>query len=158
VGAATKKLVEGVAIAGTAVAAVAAAIFEVAKSRPRPPTRPARRRRKIGINAQAYQELAFAAKLANVEQDSLQQGLKELNKNLSEARARQRRARAGVRRARHPARARDRADDPAAGSPLFTGELGKLPKAATTADFALLKLADAFKRKRRTGPTRPRSP
>jgi hypothetical protein len=29
---------------------------------------------------------------------------------------------------------------------LFTGELKKLPLAATTADFALLKLADAFKR------------
>jgi hypothetical protein len=29
---------------------------------------------------------------------------------------------------------------------LFTGELKKLPKAATTADFALLKLADVFKR------------
>jgi hypothetical protein len=65
---------------------VGAAIFEVAKSSAEAADQAGKAAQKVGINAQAYQELAFAAKLANVEQDSFQQGLKQLNKNLSEAR------------------------------------------------------------------------
>jgi tRNA/tmRNA/rRNA uracil-C5-methylase (TrmA/RlmC/RlmD family) len=86
IGTAVKKLVEGVAIAGGAIAAVGAAIFEVAKSSAEAADQAGKAAEKIGINAQAYQELAFAAQLANVQQDSLQEGLKNLNKNLSEAR------------------------------------------------------------------------
>jgi hypothetical protein len=145
VGVAVKKLVEGIAVAGGAVAAVGAAIFEVAKSSAEAADQAGKAAQKVGINAQAYQELAFAAKLADVEQDSFQQGLKELNKNLSEARHGNTDlalafAKLGIplQRVVGPTTLQKFA--------LFTGELKKLPKAATTADFALLKLADVFKR------------
>jgi hypothetical protein len=145
VGAATKKLVEGIAIAGGAVAAVATTIVAVAKSSAEAADAAGKAAQKVGINAQAYQELAFAAKQADVSQESLQAGLKDLNKNLSEARA------GNVELAQAFAKLGVPLERTLASSTLrrfaaFAGELGKLPKTATTADFALLKLADAFRK------------
>jgi hypothetical protein len=145
IGEAVKKLVEGVAIAGGAVAAAGAAIFEVAKSSAEAADQAGKAAQKIGINAQAYQELAFAAKQANVEQDSLQQGLKQLDKNLSEARH------GNVELAAAFAKLGIPLEHTLTNANLtkfaaFTGELNKLPKVATSADFALLKLADVFKK------------
>lgn len=136
-------VVKGVAVAGGAIAAAGAAIFAIAKSSAEAADEAGKAAQKIGVNAQAYQELAFAAKLADVEQESLQTGLKILNKNIVEAAGGNKEladafAQVGIKLQQ------SRALTLLERFQLKAGELKDVPKTLITADQALLKLADVF--------------
>ncbi len=139
-----KTVATGIAAVGGVVGATAAGIFALAKSSASAADEAGKAAQKIGVNAKAYQELAFAAKLADVEQDSLQSGLKALNKNIVEA--------------------ADGNKDLAAAFAsvgiklktsgvltnlqkfqLAVGDIKTVPKTLITAEQAILGLADAFK-------------
>ena len=132
-----------VAAAGGLIGAAGAAIFAVAKSSAEAADQAGKAAQKIGVNAQAYQELAFAAKLADVEQDSLQAGLKILNKNIAEA-ANGNKELAAAFAAVGIKLQQSRALTLLEKFQLKAGELKSVPKTLISADQALLKLADVF--------------
>lgn len=139
-----KTVATSIAAVGGVVGATAAGIFALAKSSAEAADSAGKAAQKIGVNAKAYQELAFAAKLADVEQDALQAGLKALNKNIVEA--------AGGNQDLAAAFASVGVKLKTSGVltnlqkfQLAVGDIKSVPKTLITAEQAILGLADAFK-------------
>lgn len=129
-------------VVGTATAAV----FALAKSSANAADEAGKTAQKVGVNAQQLQRLAFAAKLADVEAGTLQTGLTILAKNIVAASKGNKELDETFRKLGIRLLTTKPMSEATRRFMLFTGELHKAEKVAITADEALLRLSDIFRK------------